>query len=315
MAARTPGLSTADIVKESLVGKRHTVGGIAFEAGLLVALLIALGVLVTLLADMLARGWGVLTGRGLDFVISPLSLTPETAGVWQSIVGSVMLTAFVAIVSFPIGIGAAVYLEEYAPDNRFTRLVNTNIRNLAGVPSIVYGILGLTIFVRFVDAVGAGGGTVGKNILAGGLTMAALVLPIMIITASEALRAVPDSIREAGFGVGATRWEVIRSHVLPYAAPGILTGTILTLARAFGETAPLLLVGAVTGFFSSGNASLWERTTGPYTALPVTIFSWTRQPDSDFRALTAAAIVVLLVVLFLANGTAILLRNRYERKW
>jgi phosphate transport system permease protein len=315
MATRTERLTTASVVRDSLTGQRRSIGGLAFETMLLVTLLLALGVLVALLVDVLAKGWDVLTGRGVDFVTSPLSLTAETAGVWQSIVGSVALTAFVAIVSFPIGIGAALYLEEYAPDNRVTRLINTNIRNLAGVPSIVYGILGLAIFVRFVDAVGAGGGTVGKNILAGGLTMTALVLPIVIITAAEALRAVPDSIREAGFGVGATRWEVVRSHVLPYAAPGILTGTILTLARAFGETAPLLLVGAVTGFFSSGSAGLVDRVTGPYTAFPVTIFSWTRQPDADFRALTAAAIVVLLVVLFLANATAIILRNRYERKW
>jgi phosphate transport system permease protein len=244
-----------------------------------------------------------------------LSLNGETAGVWQSIVGSVVLTAVVAVIAFPIGIGAAVYLEEYAPSNRFTRFINTNIRNLAGVPSIVYGILGLTIFVRVINAIGAGGGVAGKNMLAGGLTLATLVLPIVIITSAEALRAVPNGIREAGFGVGATRWEVIRHHVLPSAAPGILTGTVLTLARAFGETAPLLLVGAATGFFTLGNAGLWERATGPYTALPVTIFSWARQPGDQFRALTAAAIVVLLVVLLLANATAIILRNRYEKKW
>jgi phosphate transport system permease protein len=221
----------------------------------------------------------------------------------------------VAVIAFPIGIGAAVYLEEYARDNRLTRFISTNIRNLAGVPSIVYGILGFTIFVRFVRAVGAGGGVAGKNLLAGGLTLAALVLPIVIITAAEALRAVPAAIREAGFGVGATRWEVIRHHVVPYAAPGILTGTVLTLARAFGETAPLLLVGAATGFFSVGSAGLLEKATGPYTALPVTIFSWARQPGDDFRSLTAAAIVVLLVVLLTANAAAIVLRNRFERKW
>jgi len=155
----------------------------------------------------------------------------------------------------------------------------------------------------------------GKNLLAGGLTLAALVLPIVIITTAEALRAVPSAIREAGFGVGATRWEVVRHHVLPYAAPGILTGTVLTLARAFGETAPLLLVGAATGFFTVGNAGFLERLSGPYTALPVTIFSWARQPGDEFRALTGAAIVVLLVVMLTANAAAIILRNRFERKW
>ena len=175
-----------------------------------------------------------------------------------------VLTVIVAMVAFPIGIGTAIYLEEYAPDNRFTRFIRTNIRNLAGVPSIVYGILGFAVFVRFIDSIGLGGPGTGKNVLAGGITLAALVLPITIITASEALRAVPDSIREAGFGVGATRWEVIAHHVLPSAAPGILTGTVLTLARAFGETAPLLLVGAVTGFFSLGREPVsWTSSSAP----------------------------------------------------
>jgi phosphate transport system permease protein len=282
---------------------------------LLLALLLSLAFLVTLLVDVFTSAWGVISGRGWEFVASNLSLNSETAGVWQSLVGSVVLTVVVAVFSFPIGIGAAIYLEEYAPDNRFTRFVNTNIRNLAGVPSIVYGILGFTIFVRFIRAIGAGGGVAGKNILAGGLTLGALVLPIVIITAAEAIRAVPNSIREAGFGVGATRWEVIRHHVLPSAGPGILTGTVLTLARAFGETAPLLLVGAATGFFSLGSAGFIERATGPYTALPVTIFSWARQPGAEFRGLTAAAIVVLLVLLLTANATAIILRNRYEKRW
>ncbi len=173
--------------------------------------------------------------------------------------------------------------------------------------------------MRLVDSIGLGGpGTTnGRNLIAGGLTLGILVLPIVIITASEALRAVPNSIREAGFGVGATRWEIIRSHVLPSAAPGILTGTILSLARAFGETAPLLLVGVATGFFTAGaSAGVFERLTGTYTALPVVVFSWSRQPTEGFQEhLAPAAIVVLLVVLFTANAAAILLRNKYERKW
>jgi phosphate transport system permease protein len=308
-------LTTQDLVRRRLTGRRMSLGGTVFEASLLLALLTSLGFLLVLLATIFTTGWGVITDRGLDFVTSSLSLDPVKAGVWQSLMGSLILAFFVAVIAFPLGIGAAIYLEEYAADNRLTRFINTNIRNLAGVPSIVYGILGFAIFVKLVDAVGLGGGPVGKNVLAGGLTLAVLVLPIVIITSAEALRAVPSSIREAGFGVGATRWEVIRHHVVPYAAPGILTGTVLTLARSFGETAPLLLVGASTGFFSVGSASNLEKLTGPYTALPVTVFSWARQPGDEFEALTAAAIIVLLVVLLTANAGAIILRNRYERKW
>lgn len=308
-------LATGDVVRDVLRGKRLTVGGLVFEGALLVTLLVSLLFLATLLIDVFVSGWGVISGRGWDFVTSPLSLNEQSAGVWQSLMGSVLLTVFVVVIAFPIGIGAAVYLEEYAPDNRLTRFINTNIRNLAGVPSIVYGLLGLVVFVQVVEAIGAGGGVRGRNVIAGGITLAVLVLPIVIITTAEALRAVPASIREAGFGVGATRWEVVRHHVLPAAAPGILTGTVLTIARAFGETAPLLLVGAATGFFSTGAAGIWDRAVGPYTALPVTIFSWTRQPSAEFRELTAAAIIVLLVVLLSANATAIILRNRYERKW
>jgi phosphate transport system permease protein len=315
MATRAALPSTTDLVRQSIQGRRRSFGDLALPAALLLALLFSLLFLAALLVDVFVKAWGALSGRGWSVVTNPLSLNADTAGLWQSIMGSLGLTLLVVVLAFPIGIGAAIYLEEYAPDNRLTRFINTNIRNLAGVPSIVYGILGFTIFVRFLRAAGAGGGVAGKNLLAGGLTLAALVLPIVIITAAEALRAVPAAVREAGFGVGATRWEVIRHHVVPYAAPGILTGTVLTLARAFGETAPLLLVGAATGFFSVGSAGLLEKATGPYTALPVTIFSWARQPGADFRSLTAAAIVVLLAVLLTANAAAIVLRNRFERKW
>ncbi|NQV06960.1 phosphate ABC transporter permease PstA [bacterium] len=303
------------MVRASISGRGSRKGGKVFEYSLLASLMVALLFLAILLADIFRQGLGVLFDRGLDFVTSPLSLNPETAGIWQSLTGSVLLTILVALIAFPIGIGSAIYLEEYAPDTRFTRFINTNIRNLAGVPSIVYGILGLTMFVTFTRSIGLGGGVNGRNMIAAGLTLAVLVLPIVIITAAEALRAVPNSIREAAFGVGATRWEVVRYHVLPSAAPGILTGTVLTLARAFGETAPLLLVGAATGFFTTGNAGLLEQTTGPYTALPVTVFSWARQPDAQFRELTAAAIIVLLVLLLTANAAAVILRNRFERRW
>jgi phosphate transport system permease protein len=309
-------VSTSDVVSVHLTGRKVRPAELAFEASLLLALLVSLLFLVVLLADIFATALPVFRDRAWDFVSGELSPSAERAGVGTSILGSIAMTAGVALISFPLGIGTAIYLEEYASDTRFTRFITTNIRNLAGVPSIVYGILGFAVFVRFVSVIGLGGPVNGKNVLAAGITLAALVLPIVIITSSEALRAVPGSIREAGFGVGATRWEVILHHVLPSAAPGILTGTVLTLARAFGETAPLLLLGAVTGFFTLGEgASFMDKLTSAYTALPVTVFDWSRQPGEDFRALAAAAIVVLLVILLTANAAAIILRNRYERRW
>lgn len=309
-------ITTSDVVAARLSGRKFRLGEVAFEAALLMALLVSLLFLVVLLVDVTVTALPVLQERAGDFVSGELSPNAGRAGVGTSILGSIAITAIVAGVAFPIGIGTAIYLEEYAADTRFTRFITTNIRNLAGVPSIVYGILGFAVFVRFISAVGLGGPVGGKNALAAGITLAVLVLPIVIITASEALRAVPDSIREAGFGVGATRWEVIRYHVLPSAAPGILTGTVLTLARAFGETAPLLLLGAITGFFTLGDgASFFDKITSAYTALPVTVFDWSRQPGEDFRALAAAAIIVLLAILLTANATAIILRDRYERKW
>ena len=267
----------------------------------------------TLSPDVLAplapdaiRALPVLTDHPLDFLTSKLSSRPAHAGIIQGLLGSFVLVVFVALFALPVGVGAAVYLEEYAHDTRLTRFIRTNIRNLAGVPAIVYGLLGLAVFVSLLG--------MGKTLLVGGMTLAILVLPIVVITTSEALRAVPDSIREAALGVGATRWEMVRSHALPYAAPGILTGTILTLARAFGETAPLLMVGAVAGTFSS-HGGLLEQLTGAYTALPTIVFDWAGQPQAEFRSLTAATIVVLLTVILLVNATAILLRNRYDRRW
>jgi phosphate transport system permease protein len=306
-------LTTTELVQRSLRGHRRDVAGRAFEFGLLASLLIAVGVLVVLLQDVLRVGLPVLTERRMDFVTSGLSSLPSRAGVWQALVGSLMLMIVVVLVAFPLGIAAAIYMEEYARDTRVTRFINANIRNLAGVPSVVYGLLGLAIFVRFFD------GFTSKDepftLISGGLTLAVLVLPIVIITSAEALRAVPQSIREAGFGVGATRWEVIRGHVLPYAAPGILTGTVLSIARALGEAAPLIVVGgAVSGFLAtSGNFA--DRFTDRYTAMPALIYSWSRKSLREFGDLVAAAIIVLLVVLLLINATAILLRNRYERKW
>jgi phosphate transport system permease protein len=302
--------AAAEAVRRALHGKRTDLGGLAFQSALLLALLLALAVLVTLIADVLGTALKVFTQRGTSFLADNLSSLPERAGVGQGIVGSLWLMGFVAVLSFPLGIAAAIYLEEYATDNRFTRFLNASIRNLAGVPSVVYGLLGLAIFVQLFSGV-----TGGRSLMSGGLTMAILVLPIVIITSAEAIRAVPQGIREAGFGVGATRWEVVRSHVLPYAAPGVLTGTILALARALGEAAPLLLIGGAPTFFSAGSRGFVETLQGEYTALPAIIFTWSRKSLRAFGDSTAAAIVVLLAVLLVINATAILLRNRYERKW
>jgi phosphate transport system permease protein len=299
-----------EAVQRALRGKRVDLGDLVFQAALILALMLALAVLVTLIADVLGTALGVLSDRGTSFLTDNLSSLPERAGVGQGIIGSLWLMGFVVALAFPLGIGAAIYLEEYAKDNRFTRFLNANIRNLAGVPSVVYGLLGLAIFVQVLANV-----TGGRSLMSGGLTMAILVLPIVIITSAEAIRAVPLSIREAGFGVGATRWEVIRSHVLPYAAPGVLTGTILALSRALGEAAPLLLIGGAPVFFSAGSRGFVETLQGEYTALPAIIFTWSRKSLRAFGDSTAAAIVVLLAVLLAINATAILLRNRYERKW
>ena len=301
----------ATSVERRITSGRVDVKGIVFQLLLLLSLLITLGILVTLLYEVVRTGLHVLTDRGGDFLTSTLSANPDNAGVWQGLKGSLWIAVFVIVFAFPVGIGAAIYLEEYAADTRFTRFVDINIRNLAGVPSVVYGLLGLAIFVKYL-----GGLTGGRSVMAGGLTLAVLVLPIVIITASEALRAVPNGLREAGFGVGATRWEVVRSHVLPYAAPGILTGTVLSLARALGEAAPLILVGAISrGFFATSGGGLVDELQGKFTAMPMIVFGWASNPEVDFReGLASAAIIVLLVVILTANAAAILLRNRYERQ-
>jgi phosphate transport system permease protein len=314
MAALAHPADAADLtraaVAERLRGKKFDLGDFAFRWGMLGALLVALVILIILLSTVLSAGWSVITDRGLDFITSGTSSNSTDAGVWQAIVGSAWIALFVAVLAFPLGIAAAVYLEEYAQDSWLTRMINVNIRNLAGVPSIVYGLLGLSIFVKSLD-----GFTGGRSVIAAGITLSILVLPIVIITSAEALRAVPESIREAGFGVGAARWEVTRAHVLPYAAPGILTGTVLALARALGEAAPLILVGAVFGFFSNAEGTGFvDRLQGKFTALPSVTYNWARQPGDDWRANTGAAILVMLVVIFAFNAAAILLRNRYEKK-
>jgi phosphate transport system permease protein len=302
--------ATADAVARSLRGKRADVRGLAFEGLLLFTLLISLGILATLLAQVVGQALPAFRERGAEFFTDDLSALASRAGIWQGLMGSLMLMVIVIVLAFPLGIAAAVYLEEYAPATRLASFLSTNVRNLAGVPSIVYGLLGLSVFVLVLEPV-----TGGLTAISGGLTLGILVLPIVIITSAEAVRAVPQSLREAGYAVGATKWEVVRYHVLPYAAPGILTGTVLSIARALGETAPLLLVGAVTGSFFVASGGMVDRLRGPYTSLPTIIFNWTRLPGQDFQHLAAAAIVVLMALILMINATAILLRNRFERKW
>ncbi|HEU4832002.1 MAG TPA: phosphate ABC transporter permease PstA [Actinomycetota bacterium] len=306
---------TRTAVNLALRGRRRHLGGMLFRFGLLATLLLALAILLVLLVSTLIDAWPVLSSRGMDFVRSDVSSLSERSGVWQGLVGSLILTGFVATIALPIGIAAAIYLQEYTRDTRISRILIANIRNLAGVPSVVYGILGLVVFVKALRAV-TGPDSSGRSYISGGLTLAVLVMPIVILITMEALRAVPANIREGAYGVGATRWEVVRSHVLPNAAPGIFTGAILALARAFGETAPLLLVGAVTGYFSSASGRTpVEVLQGPYTALPTQIFAWAKLPAGDWQSNTAAAIIVLLAAILLVNFLAILLRNHYERTW
>jgi phosphate transport system permease protein len=253
-----------------------------------------------------------------DFVSRPQSSEALTAGVRTAILGSLWTILFTILVAFPLGVGAAIYLEEYATDNWLNRTIRTNINNLAGVPSIVYGILGLAIFVRTLEPLTSGAvfGLVdpttanGRTVLAAGLTLGLLVLPIIIINAQEAIRSVPQSLRKASYGLGATKWQTVWSHVLPNAMPGILTGTILAISRAIGETAPLVVVGASTAI-SFDPSSPFSK----FTTLPIQIYQWTSRPQDEFRSLAAAAILVLLIILLSLNAAAILLRNRFSRSY
>ncbi|MCC6455135.1 MAG: phosphate ABC transporter permease PstA [Caldilineaceae bacterium] len=263
-------------------------------------------------AELTFRSW--LTG---DFITSPQSSQPEFAGVRTAIFGSLWVILITILFSLPIGVGAAVYLEEYAEDNRFNRLVETNINNLAGVPSIIYGMLGLAIFVRALEPLtsgslfGVGDPTTanGRTILAAGLTLGLLILPLLIINAREAIRAVPASLRQASYGLGATKWQTVWNHVLPGALPGILTGTILAISRAIGETAPLVVIGASTFIVVDPDGPFSK-----FTTLPIQIYQWTSRPQAEFRNLAAAAILVLLIMLLSLNATAVILRNRFSRQ-
>jgi phosphate transport system permease protein len=257
------------------------------------------------------RSW--LTPRFLNM---PMSSRAEFAGVRTALLGTLWLVGIAISVALPVGVGAAVYLQEYASKKSLiNKIIQTNINNLAGVPSIVYGMLGLAIFVRAMEALTSGAmfgvtDSNGRTILSAGLTMGILVLPLVIINAQEAIKAVPDSIRQAAFGVGATRWQTVWSHVLPNALPGILTGSILAMSRAVGETAPLIIVGAST-FISIDPSGPFSK----FTALPIQIYQWTSRAQGEFHAIAAAAILVLLALLLTLNATAILLRNRFQRRY
>jgi phosphate transport system permease protein len=254
------------------------------------------------------------------FLTTPQSSTPELAGVRTALLGSLYVIAVTILVAFPIGVGAAIYLEEYADkDNWFNNIIQTNINNLSGVPSIIYGMLGLFVFVRVLEPITSGyvfGYTTdattanGRTILSAGLTLALLILPIIIIASQEAIRAVPNSLREASYGLGATKWQTVWNHVLPNAIAGILTGTILAVSRAFGETAPLVVVGAST-FITFDPDSVFSK----FTVLPMQIYQWTARPQATYRNIAAAAIIVLLVLLLTLNATAIYLRNRYQKTY
>lgn len=263
------------------------------------ALLLVVSLLVTILADVLHDGWARLSWK---FLTSFPSRRPEEAGILPAWVGTVYVMALTAAIAIPVGVGAAVYLEEFSRRNWFTRLVELNISNLAGVPAIIYGLLGLQVFVRWCR--------MGESVLAGACTLALMSLPVIIVAAREALRAVPNSIREAALALGATKWQAVRDHVLPLALPGILTGTILALSRAIGEAAPLVTLGALTFV-----AFLPQSPFDPFTVLPIQAYNWVSRPQPEFHQNAAAALIVLLVLLLLMNGTAIYLRNRYRQRW
>ena len=249
------------------------------------------------------------------FLTTPMSSKAEFAGVRTAILGSLWMVGITILFALPIGTGAAIYLQEYANKNFVNHVIQTNINNLAGVPSIVYGMLGLAIFVRTFEPFTSGSifgvtDANGRTILSAGMTMGILVLPLIIINAQEAIKAVPDSLRQAAFGVGATRWQTVWHHVLPNALPGILTGSILAVSRAIGETAPLIIVGAST-FISIDPDGPFSK----FTALPIQIYQWTTRAQPEFHAIAASAIIVLLVLLLSLNAAAVLLRNRVQRKY
>ncbi len=269
-----------------------------FKGIFLASTLVGVVALAVLLIDILIKGAGWLTW---DFITGTSSRIPEKNGIWPALIGTLWLMMITAPLTFIIGVATAIYLEEYAKDNWFSRFVQMNISNLAGVPSIVYGLLGLTVFVRVMHF--------GNSILSGALTLTLLILPILIVSAQEAIRAVPVSQRQASYALGANKWQTVTKVVLPSALPGILTGSILALSRAIGETAPIIAIGAV-----SFTRAIPQGLLDSFTALPIQIFSWSGMPNPKFENVAAAGIIVLLIVLLGMNAIAILLRNKYQKR-
>ncbi len=276
---------------------RRKLAGTLFYGACLAAIGILLLALLLLLADVVVRG---LPWLDAQFLTGSPSRRPERAGILPALVGSLEVGAIVALLTFPVGVAAAIYFVEYAPDNRLNRLLQTNIGNLAGVPSIIYGLLGLAVFVQLLE--------LGRTVIAAALTLTLLILPIVIIASIEALKAVPNAQREGAYALGATRWQMVRRSVLPAAAPSIMTGIILAMARAIGEAAPLLIIGGVG--FVTFLPSPFE---GAYTVLPLQIFDWAKRPQDDFASISSAAILVILALIFVLNGLALAVRARLSR--
>ena len=277
--------------------RKRKIRGYVIYALCLTAVTLGLLMLAALLYNVLSEG---LSRLSWDFITNFPSRFPERAGIHAAIVGSIYVVSIAGVVAFSLGVGAAIYLEEYAKKGTFASFIQLNIANLAGVPSIVYGILGLEIFVRIME--------LGKSVIAGGLTLALLVLPIVIIASQEAIRAVPPSLKEGGFALGATKWQVVRRLVLPYAFPGILTGAILAVSRAVGETAPLIVMGALT-FVPFGPDGPMSR----FTVVAFKILNWVSRPQEGFHVAAAAGIIVLLVVLLTMNAFAVFLRHKFQK--
>ncbi len=271
---------------------------LAFQAVALVVLLLALAALGVLIYDVLSDGLGRLNWQ---FMTSMASRRASSAGIYHALAGSVFVIALTGALALPIGVAAAIYLEEYGTRSRLARLIEINIANLAAVPSIIYGLLGLGLFVRAL--------AMERSVLAGASTLALLALPVVILSTREALRTVPGTIREGSYALGATKWQTIWHQVLPMALPGILTGLILSLSRAIGETAPLITIGALT-YVPFAPDGIWSA----FTVLPIQIFNWVSRPQADFQSNAAAGIIVLLGLLLIMNATAIILRDRYQRK-
>jgi phosphate transport system permease protein len=310
MGLMTPAAAAdraGDAVRAALTRRDRDVAGVALAAVLLVTVTVTLLILFTLVAQVIGGAMPVFSDRGSEFLTASIGSDPMKVGIWPAIFGSVFVGLGVLLLAIPLGLAAALYLEEYSQQTRLARLLMVNIRNLAGVPAVIYGVLGLIIFVGWLRPV-----TGGASVIAAAGTLATLVLPIVIITSMEAIRAVPQGLRDAGYGVGASKWEVVRDHVLPYAAPGILTGTMLSLARALGEAAPLIMIGAITGLLPQPTVS------GRFTAIPMLIYNWSGRPDAPGAEIgwsnaAAAAGLVLLAIVFVFNIAAIVLRNRFER--